>query len=144
MQTRYYRAPEIILNNKYDEKIDVWSIGCIAFELVTGDILFDPEKSSEFSRDFQHLYLIEEIIGKIPSSMIRKSPRKSEFYDKKNNLKCEKIERISLENELDTKSSEPIYDFIKVCLSINPIERPCVKELLKHKFLHHNNSKVNI
>ena len=100
MQSRYYRAPEIILNNKYDEKIDVWSIGCIAFELVTGDILFDPEKSSEFSRDFQHLYLIEEIIGKIPSSMIRKSPRKSEFYDKKNNLKCEKIERISLENEL--------------------------------------------
>lgn len=29
LQTRSYRAPEVILGVKYDEKIDIWSVGCI-------------------------------------------------------------------------------------------------------------------
>jgi serine/threonine protein kinase len=30
IQTRSYRAPEVILGLKYDHKIDIWSLGCIA------------------------------------------------------------------------------------------------------------------
>ena len=29
IQTRSYRAPEVILGCKYDTKIDIWSFGCI-------------------------------------------------------------------------------------------------------------------
>ena len=82
LQTRYYRAPEIILGIKADEKIDIWSIGCIAFELLTGNIMFDPGKDCKYSRDFHHLYLIEELLGKIPLHMVKKSPRKKEFLKK--------------------------------------------------------------
>ena len=32
--TRYYRAPEVILLERYDQKIDLWSLGCIMMELV--------------------------------------------------------------------------------------------------------------
>lgn len=33
--TRWYRAPEVILNaKKYNEKLDVWSIGCILAEIL--------------------------------------------------------------------------------------------------------------
>ncbi|CAF5175683.1 unnamed protein product, partial [Rotaria magnacalcarata] len=33
--TRWWRAPEIIINqSKYDEKVDVWSVGCIMAELI--------------------------------------------------------------------------------------------------------------
>lgn len=40
MQSRYYRAPEMLLGKSYDGKIDVWSIGCIAAELFLGHPLF--------------------------------------------------------------------------------------------------------
>lgn len=42
IQTIYYMAPEIILGNiNFTESIDVWSIGCIIYELLTGKFLFD-------------------------------------------------------------------------------------------------------
>ena len=39
--TRYWRAPEIMLNwMHYDEKVDLWSVGCIMAELLIGHVLF--------------------------------------------------------------------------------------------------------
>lgn len=35
IQTRCYRAPEVILGCKYDDKIDIWSLGCIIAEIFT-------------------------------------------------------------------------------------------------------------
>jgi len=51
IQTRQYRSPEAILGGKYDTSADIWSVGCIMFELLTGDYLFDPHNSSRFSKD---------------------------------------------------------------------------------------------
>lgn len=42
IQTLYYMAPEVVLGNtNFTHSIDVWSIGCIMFELLTGKFLFD-------------------------------------------------------------------------------------------------------
>ncbi|KAI8899554.1 kinase-like domain-containing protein [Globomyces pollinis-pini] len=39
--TRYYRAPEVVLSPKhYSKAIDLWSVGCIFGEMLTGHILF--------------------------------------------------------------------------------------------------------
>lgn len=141
LQTRYYRAPEIILNTNITEKIDIWSIGCIVFELFTGKILFDPDKDQKFSRDFHHLYLIEELFGKIPLYLIKNSPRKKEFFNKKNKLRCEDIKPIDLNEEISRKN-EDIVDFIKKCLVIDPKNRPDIDTLLKHKIFQNN--EINI
>jgi len=34
--TRLYMAPEVMLFQKYDDKVDLWSIGAILFELLNG------------------------------------------------------------------------------------------------------------
>ena len=36
-----YLAPEIINENKYDNKVDIWSLGCILYELCTLNRCFD-------------------------------------------------------------------------------------------------------
>jgi serine/threonine protein kinase len=33
-------APELLLNLKYDEKVDVYSYGLIVYEIITGEIPF--------------------------------------------------------------------------------------------------------
>ncbi|KAJ5982273.1 hypothetical protein N7451_012373, partial [Penicillium sp. IBT 35674x] len=41
VSTRYYRAPEIMLTwRQYNEKVDIWSVGCIFAELLPGRSLF--------------------------------------------------------------------------------------------------------
>ena len=44
IQTRHYRAPEIILGLNYNEKADIWSFGCLLLEMLTGEYFFDPKK----------------------------------------------------------------------------------------------------
>mmetsp|Transcript_27677 Transcript_27677/g.108539 ORF Transcript_27677/g.108539 Transcript_27677/m.108539 type:complete len:350 (-) Transcript_27677:662-1711(-) len=38
--TRWYRAPEVILSRKYTSAIDIWSVGCILVEMLSGKVLF--------------------------------------------------------------------------------------------------------
>jgi len=40
VQSRFYRSPEVILRIPYNEKVDIWSLGCILAELYTGEPLF--------------------------------------------------------------------------------------------------------
>jgi dual specificity tyrosine-phosphorylation-regulated kinase 2/3/4 len=39
IQSRYYRAPEVILGCDYGIEIDLWSFGCIVVELYSGKIV---------------------------------------------------------------------------------------------------------
>ena len=47
IQSRFYRAPEIILGKSYDMPIDMWSFGCIMAELYTGIPCFPGEDENE-------------------------------------------------------------------------------------------------
>ena len=40
IQSRFYRSPEVLLGMRYNQAIDVWSLGCILVELLTGQPLF--------------------------------------------------------------------------------------------------------
>lgn len=51
VQTRQYRAPEVTLGQKYDSAIDMWSLGCTIYELITGQLLFTPKKGKYHSSD---------------------------------------------------------------------------------------------
>lgn len=47
IQSRFYRAPEIILGMRYSSAIDMWSFGCIMYELYVGYPLFAGEDENE-------------------------------------------------------------------------------------------------
>jgi serine/threonine protein kinase len=138
IQTRYYRAPEVILENTYNEKIDIWSIGCVLYELFTGIILFDPDKTESCDRDYHHLKLIVELCGEIPKNLIKKSPKKNNFF-KNFKLKYDtEIKRKSIEINLN-KSNSLILNLIKKCLIIDPELRPNISQLIEY----YNNLKID-
>lgn len=82
IQTRHYRAPEVVLGLKYNEKCDIWSIGCCIYELLTLKLLFNPNETSTISCDRFHICDYISRLGLIPQKMINESPRKDVFFKK--------------------------------------------------------------
>jgi dual specificity tyrosine-phosphorylation-regulated kinase 2/3/4 len=82
IQSRYYRAPEVILEIGYDFKIDVWSLGCIVAELYLGRPIFHGKD------ELDQFYSIMEVLGLPPAHMIEKSAKKNFLMEnlKKNSL----------------------------------------------------------
>ena len=39
--TPLYMAPELVNQEKYSEKVDVWSLGCIVYQLLSGQTPFE-------------------------------------------------------------------------------------------------------
>ncbi|GBG63154.1 hypothetical protein CBR_g36923 [Chara braunii] len=74
VSTRHYRAPEVILGLGWTYPCDLWSVGCILVELVTGDALFQTHENLE------HLAMMERVLDRIPVHMIKKADRRSEKY----------------------------------------------------------------
>lgn len=57
--TRWYRAPELLVGEmNYGPPVDIWAIGCLFAEMMTGDPLFPGES------DIDQLYIIMKMMGK--------------------------------------------------------------------------------
>lgn len=57
IQSRFYRAPEVLLGAPYGYAIDMWSLGCLIAELYLGEPLFAGRNEQE------QLSLIMQTIG---------------------------------------------------------------------------------
>ena len=55
--TRWYRAPELLLSDRYSKEVDIWAIGCIMGELTDGEPLFPGES------EIDQLFEIQKILG---------------------------------------------------------------------------------
>ncbi len=75
IQSRFYRAPEIILGISYTTAIDMWSLGCILAELHSGLPLFPGESEHE------QLLCIMEVQGLPPAEVLEASTRKKMFFE---------------------------------------------------------------
>jgi serine/threonine protein kinase len=71
IQTAFYRCPDVILGKDYDESVDLWSVGCLIYELCTNQPLFEAFDNDD--REFENLQLLSEfmaILGKPPLSYL--------------------------------------------------------------------------
>jgi serine/threonine protein kinase len=71
VNTRQYRAPEVILGWGWSYPSDLWSAGCIIAEMYTGSLLFPTHDNAE------HLALIECAVGPFRKDLLSMSGRKS-------------------------------------------------------------------
>lgn len=143
VSTRHYRAPEVILETGWAQPCDVWSIGCIIYELLQGMTLFQTHDNKE------HLAMMERILGPLPYRMIKKSRKTKYFYrgrldwdDRSSAGKyvkesCQSLKKMLLSSTSSSMSEEDerlVYDLVKKMLEYNPEKRITLKEALKHPF----------
>eukprot|EP01063_Lacrimia_lanifica_P003875 TRINITY_DN1213_c1_g1_i2.p1 TRINITY_DN1213_c1_g1~~TRINITY_DN1213_c1_g1_i2.p1 ORF type:complete len:615 (+),score=254.07 TRINITY_DN1213_c1_g1_i2:1042-2886(+) len=149
MQTREYRAPEILLGASFSCGTDVWSIGCIAYELVTGNFLMDPKKSSggkpksEEDINIDHMCMIQQLLGDHANDQDGKYERK--YYHRDGRFRYrQRLEKYftkrRLEHELrpflSPADAADLASFIHFCLAgANPRQRPSAAECLRHRWL---------
>jgi dual specificity protein kinase YAK1 len=77
IQSRFYRAPEILMGLPYNSSIDLWSLGCIAAELFLGLPLFPG------SSEYNQVSRIIETLGYPPLFMCERGKNAIKFFDKK-------------------------------------------------------------
>ncbi|VDP75263.1 unnamed protein product, partial [Schistosoma mattheei] len=128
IQSRFYRAPEIILGISYGPPIDMWSLGCILPELYTGRPLFPGENENE------QLACIMEVLG-LPSELqLEKASRRRVFFAAITATRVFLRERIH-KSTLNLESLRSRIANIDSALSliIPPELKTNVNEFLKHR-----------
>ena len=143
IQTRQYRAPEVILGINYNETSDIWSLACMLFELATGDFLFEPRKGETFSKNDDHLAQIIEAVGKMPKNFALSGLNSYKYFDK--NGKLLRIKRLIYypikdilvkKYNFKEKEAKAFSDFLMPMLEYYPDKRASARELLKHPWLN--------
>nr|KYP67422.1 putative serine/threonine-protein kinase dyrk2 [Cajanus cajan] len=138
VQSRSYRAPEVILGLPYDKKIDIWSLGCILAELCTGNVLFHNDSPATL------LARVIGIIDPIDQSMLAKGRDTYKYFTKNHMLYERNQETNRLEYLIPKKTSlrhrlpmgdQGFIDFVAHLLEVNPKKRPSASEALKHPWL---------
>ena len=140
ISTRHYRAPEVILELGWSQPCDVWSIGCIIFELALGVTLFQTHDNRE------HLAMMEKILGPIPYKMAVQSKTKyfhqgllkwdeHSSHGKYVRKHCKPLIRYT--EKLDPATDEDwlnMFDLIEKMLIYQTDLRIDLKESLEHPF----------
>ncbi|KAK8835198.1 hypothetical protein M9Y10_002078 [Tritrichomonas musculus] len=103
VQSRYYRAPEVVLGINYSFPIDIWSLGCVALELFTALPLFPGQNEVHL------IELIVEMLGQFPDSMVQASTRRQEFFLPDGTLKSE--EQICREKHIPVTRFEKYFEY---------------------------------
>jgi len=151
IQSRYYRAPEVLLGLDYTQAIDMWSLGCILMELHTGQALFPGKDACDLMRRFI------EFQGLPPSSMTDKSCWTEQFFetmpdgsmilrshpDAMYRPECSLRETIRQSKNVNrwvktpghsTEHYDCFLDLIQGMLSFDPEKRMTPEEALNHPF----------
>ncbi|KAK7814840.1 hypothetical protein U0070_026341 [Myodes glareolus] len=143
IQTRQYRSLEVLIGSGYNTPADIWSTACMAFELATGDYLFEPHSGEDYTRDEDHIALIIELLGKVPRKLIVAGKYSKEFFTKKGDLKhITKLKPWGLLEVLVEKYEWPqeeaagFTDFLLPMLELIPEKRATAAECLRHPWLN--------
>ncbi|XP_028652533.1 dual specificity tyrosine-phosphorylation-regulated kinase 3 isoform X1 [Erpetoichthys calabaricus] len=154
IQSRFYRAPEVILGSRYGMPIDMWSFGCILAELLTGSPLFPGEDEAD------QLACMMEILGMPPQKLLEQSKRAKNFINSKGHprycitstlangtvvLSGSRSRRGKMRGPPNSKDwvmalkgcDDPTFiDFLKKCLDWDPSTRISPNQALRHPWLY--------
>ena len=134
IQSRFYRAPEVIVGLPYGPSMDVWSTALVIVELLIGKPLFPGENEEE------QLAMIAELLGEPPQEMVDVAKRRDEFFDENGSIKTSTMTTMRFPGTLYLQKilqTNDLYlvDFIMKCLTWDPDERMTAAEAMQHPWI---------
>ena len=145
LQTRPYRAPEVTLGCQFDFAIDMWSLGCILYELVANKVLFNYQTVQE------NMAKALAINKQYSFDLFSDATKKKKFMLNNNLLfissgavrgSVEDLEVIIPRSEFDIATElkkhycdVQLIDFIQKCLALDPVMRLSAEDALEHEFV---------
>jgi serine/threonine protein kinase len=151
IQTRYFRAPEILTGSPFNEKVDLFSCGSLFFELATGEYLLSfqhgsPLSSNVYEKNQNHLYQLTQLLEeKIPWSYMKQGDLSNHYFDRSGHFRDE-LDRSSgytlyqrLQHSLQHKWSQNqialFHHFLKGLLRLDHYHRWSAYQALQHPFV---------
>ena len=137
IQSRFYRAPEIILQIPYSRRIDLWSYACVLAELASGYPLFAGENEME------QLACMMEVLGAPPRYVIDQSPKRHNFFtadyqpilQPNSRKKVREPSTKSLGVQVGYDEEELFVQFLRMFLQYDPDERPTPEAAMRHPWI---------
>ncbi|KAF5615020.1 dis1-suppressing kinase dsk1 [Fusarium tjaetaba] len=144
------RAPELVLMGEVDKSLDIWSFGCLVFELVTGQPLFCvPAYNHRTEEDDNHILELQAKLGPLPDELYSRWETSSRYYTKDRKLyNCQlggvgegeeplMLEQTSMEEAFDLtnpdltdEEAEKVKRLVRRILQYDPSKRPMIKDIL--------------
>lgn len=136
--TRWYRAPEVILMpSEYGPPVDVWSVGCILYEMVTGKVLFQGRSS------FDQLKRIFAVLG-TPSTAAPHWRQHSSARKLIEQVPPCRSNRRLLSQGWSFPYDEELARLLNEMLAFEPDARPSLEQALHHPYLEGVRSVADI
>ncbi|TXC11277.1 hypothetical protein FocTR4_00006228, partial [Fusarium oxysporum f. sp. cubense] len=145
------RAPELVLKGEVDKSLDIWSFGCLVFELITGQPLFCiPAYDDRTEEDDNRILELQAKLGPLPDELYSRWETFSRYYTKDRKLyNCQlggigegeeplMLEQTSMEEAFDLTSpeladeeAEKVKRLIRRILQYDPSKRPMIEDILR-------------
>lgn len=100
VQSRFYRAPEVVLGLPYSYPIDMWSLACLMVEILTGRPLFAGADEHDL------LWRVVEVLGPVPAETVAAVP--SELREK----------FFAIDEKDDDKNFEPSVESVAAAAAV--------------------------
>ena len=120
----------------------MWSLGCITFELLTGDLLFDPRAGDDYDRDEDHLAMFQELLGKMPKKLALSGKHSKKFFTNRGDLKhIHQLKFWPIHEVLQGKyhfserDAKEVERFMLPLLEFNPAKRATALDSLRSDWL---------
>ena len=156
---RFYRPLEIFFGCTYNTKVDLWSLGCMLYELFTGEVLFAGKSNNETVKmillmkgkptskfllkgEYIDLYFRNKGLGNfitVEKDLITEKDIVKELaiqHENTNELLNKLKNHVKVKGEiLDESRLLEFKDFIDKCLALDPFKRVSAVEALLHPFV---------